>query len=707
MMREGAPLAGVRVVERACDLPARYAGFLLAELGADVVRLDAGEPRHPVLDRRKRTKCFDGFDAAIQAADAVVADRPLAEPARGSLVWCDVSGWGANGPRRDDPYDEALVTALAGIQTFQWSWSGRPVWLATPLVGHLAGMLAALGIVTALYARRRGAPGQRLSVSALDAAFTLNCGRFVVAAGFQGSLSEQGDPHGPYPTYAIYETRDGWLFVGALTTAFWVNVATCIDRVDLLADPRLPETPMTPGTPESKRIIRDALAAAFRTRTTGEWIERLRGGDVPCGPVLTRAECLRDPAARAGAHAVAVEDPELGTTWQPGRPADFAERDVLASPAAPPRPAPTPPNGRPLDGVRVIDFTSFIAGPFCPRLLADLGAEVLKIETPAGDLFRLVQYGFVGWNRGKRSVVLDLKTPGGLDAMRALVATSDALVDNVRAGVMERLGLDDATVFALRPDLVRLSITGYGRTGPDASRPGFDPVFQARCGLMRAQGGTDEPVVHTIAYNDYCAGALGALATVAALYARDAGGRAQRVDVSLFRTGLVDQASAMLLAAGVEPESPGGRDHLGPAASRRLYECADGWICVSASGEAARRALASHAHVDLGDDAPAGGAAAALERAFAARPRTDVLGELARAGVPAAPCLRFPELLADPQVAANGCLVEVADEQLGPVVMAGPAIRFERTPMAFEAGAPRLGADTDMVLSALGRGKSA
>jgi crotonobetainyl-CoA:carnitine CoA-transferase CaiB-like acyl-CoA transferase len=400
---------------------------------------------------------------------------------------------------------------------------------------------------------------------------------------------------------------------------------------------------------------------------------------------------------------IAVEDPQLGSTWQPGRPADFVEGDVVV--AATRRSANAP--RRPLDGVRVIDFTSFIAGPFCPRLLADLGAEVLKIEAPGGDPFRFVQYGFVGWNRGKRSLVLDLKTPAGVDVMRTLTGASDVFVDNVRCGVMDRLGLDDATLLALRPDLIRLSITGYGRSGPDASRPGFDPVFQARCGIMHAQGGSDEPVVHTIAYNDYCAGALGALATVAGLYAREVRGRAQRIDVSLFRTALVDQAADMVLASGREPVLTGGRDFLGPSASRRLYQCADGWICVSATSDEARTALAALAAVAPGDDAPDGVVAGALEAFFAPVARRDALALLQAQRVPAAPCLRFPELLADAQVAANRCLVEVRDAQLGPVVMAGPSIRFERTPINYERGAPILGADTDDVVRQLTRGGAA
>src|SRR5262245_2013050 len=180
------PLRGLRIVEYARDLPARYAGFLLADLGAEVRALrSGGDDRHPVLDRRKRIVDLTSAAGrtAFRDADAVLADRRIDGDVPDDVVWCEVSGWGRRGPRCHDPYDEALVTAVAGVQTFQWSWSGGPVWLVTPIVGYFTGILAALGVTAGLFARRRGAGGQRLSVSALAAAFTLNCGRLGVEVG--------------------------------------------------------------------------------------------------------------------------------------------------------------------------------------------------------------------------------------------------------------------------------------------------------------------------------------------------------------------------------------------------------------------------------------------------------------------------------------------------------------------------------------------
>src|SRR5262249_7469431 len=241
--------------------------------------------------------------------------------------------------------------------------------------------------------------------------------------------------------------------------------------------------------------------------------------------------------------------------------------------------------------------------------------------------FRMTLFGFVGWNRGKRSLVLDLKRAGGREVFLDLARSADVVVDNFRAGVMERLGVGWETLAALNPRLIHTSIHRYGSTGPLPSLPGFDPIFQARSGLMLAQGG-DEPVFHMVAYTDYMAGALGALATVAALVAREGGG-GQRVDASLLRTSYVAQAADMVLAPGLTPAPSGGRDFLGPGACRRLYRCADGWVCVAATTSAQAAALARVAGVPVsledGADTPS---AVAIAGVLVGESRADGLRRL-------------------------------------------------------------------------------
>jgi crotonobetainyl-CoA:carnitine CoA-transferase CaiB-like acyl-CoA transferase len=330
-------------------------------------------------------------------------------------------------------------------------------------------------------------------------------------------------------------------------------------------------------------------------------------------------------------------------------------------------------------------------------LLADLGADVVKVESPDGDPFRMAAFGFVGWNRGKRSIVVDLKRPKGVDVLLALARTADVLVDNFRGGVMERLGLGWERLAAVNPRLVHTSITGFGSTGPLASLPGFDPVFQARSGLCAAQGGDDEPVFHMIAYNDYSAGALGALATVAALLARERTGRGQRVDVSLFRTAFVAQAAET-------PDGPrGGRDHPGPSACRRLYACRDGWVSVAGTTPAPAAARGRLAGWPLATDAPAEGAGAgAIAAALAPLGRAEACARLAAAGVPATACVGLDELVADPELLARGVVVEQGHPTLGTLRMGGAFVVLSATPGALARPAPLLGADGPAVLREAG-----
>jgi len=732
-MAEETPLADLRVVERGSGLAASYAGFLLAALGAEVVKVEPPGaartvPGAAVMERGKRSATLDlaraadaaCWEALVAGADAVLSDESMPRvPAVEGLVCCRVSAWGG---ASDLPSDEALVAAATGVHAMQWSWSRRPVWLVTPVVAYMTGMLAALGVAAAVFARRRGAPGQEVRVSGLRAAFALNSGTYVTGPETRGSLSQFGDPRGQMPTYSLFRTADGWLFVGALTPTFLVKLMTVLERVDLLADPRLQGSPLAFGVPEIKDFVRRELDPILATRTTAEWLGVLGEADIPCGPVRTREQALADPAARALALVVPLEDPGLGPTWQPGAPALFSD-----TPAPRPRPAGLPgadtavvraaapawrrPSHAPggpapracLEGIRVLDLASFIAGPFCPMLLADLGAEVLKIEAADGDPFRMAAFGFVGWNRGKRSMVLDLKRAEGREVFLDLARRADVVVDNFRAGVMERLGLGWETLHDVNPRLVHTSITGWGSSGPLATRPGFDPIFQACSGLMQAQGGADDPVFHMIAYTDYSAGALGALATVAALGARERTGRGQRVDVSLFRTSYVMQAAEMILAPACPSPPAGGRDFLGPLACRRLYACADGWVCVAASAEAHAAALGRLAGVPLALDDPAeGAAAAAVTRALGALSRAEALARLAGAGVPAAPCLDFQELFTAPLLRAAGCVAEPSHPALGPLRMSGAFIDFEATPAVLRRSAPLLGADGPAALGELG-----
>jgi len=667
--RDGQPLAGLSVREDTHGLAATFGGHLLAGLGAAVHR--AGPSAFPILDRRKRI-------AVAAHVDVVLADE--SGRADGAPIACSVRAWGRSGPRAGLPPDEALVQAATGVHALQWSWSGRPVWLVTPIVSYMTGMLAALGIAAAHLGRLRGLPGQALHTSGLQAAFALNGGTYVTGPSHQSALLIGGDPRGVYPSYSLYPTADGWIFLGALTQPFWVKLMTFLERVDLLVDERLQGDPLTFGAPALRAFVRAELEPVFARRTTAAWVRALRDADIPCGAVQSRDEYLRDPEVRAAGLA--------GDPWEPPPAASFVEGAPAPRPTAPAEHAC-------LEGLRVLDLTSFIAGPVCPMLLADLGADVVKVETPDGDPFRMTAYGFHGWNRGKRSLVLDLKRPQGREALLDLVRSADVLVENFRGGVMDRLGLGWERLRAVNPALVFVSITGA--EGELATLPGFDPIFQARSGFMTAQGGQGEPVFHMIPYNDYSAGTLGALATVAALVARERDGCGRRVRTSLMRTALVDQAAHMT------DLRPGGRDHLGPSAARRLYACGDGWLCIATQGDGDARGLATLAGVEVPSSAAADGPEAArLAAALADLARDDALNRLAALGVPSAPCLAFTDLLSDAHVQANGMFVTLDDPVLGAVTLGGPLIDLERTPIRYRRPGPGHGAHSHEVLAEVG-----
>jgi crotonobetainyl-CoA:carnitine CoA-transferase CaiB-like acyl-CoA transferase len=666
---EAGALAGLSVREETRGLAATFAGHLLAGLGAAVHRARASG--FPILDRRKRAD-------RVQAPDAVIADE--SSDADDAPIACSVRAWGRTGPRIGLPPDEALVQAATGVQALQWSWTGRPVWLVTPVVSYMTGMLAALGVAAAHLGRMRGLPGQRVHTSGLQGAFALNGGTYVTGPSHQSALLVGGDPRGVYPSYSLYPTADGWIFLGALTQPFWVKLMTFLDRVDLLVDERLQGNPLTFGAPALRAFVRAELEPIFARRGTAEWVRALREADIPCGAVQSRPDYLRDPEVRDAGLVRAPWEPPAAASIVAGAPA------VRRAAAA---------DGACLEGIRVLDLTSFIAGPVCPMLLADLGADVVKVETPDGDPFRMTAYGFHGWNRGKRSLVLDLKRPQGREVLLDLAREADVLVENFRGGVMDRLGLGWDRLRAVNPALVVTSITGA--EGTLATLPGFDPIFQARSGFMTAQGGADEPVFHMIPYNDYSAGTLGALATIAALVARERDGRGQRVCTSLMRTALVDQAAHM------DEPRPGGRDHVGPRAARRLYACADGWLCIASQGADDARGLTRLAGVAVPHaTAPDGPEADRVAAALAELGRADALDRLAALGVPAAPCLGFAGLLADAHVQANGMLVTLDDPVLGAVTLGGPLVDFERTPIRYRRPGPGHGAHSREVLVEIG-----
>jgi formyl-CoA transferase len=373
----------------------------------------------------------------------------------------------------------------------------------------------------------------------------------------------------------------------------------------------------------------------------------------------------------------------------------------------------------PLSGVRVLDLSRVLAGPFCTMLLGDLGAEVIKVERPGGgDDTR--EWGppfaagesayYLCVNRNKKSVALDLKSPKGIAAVRALSARSDVVLENFRVGVADKLGLGYEALAQGNPGLVYCSITGYGQAGPYRDLPGYDFILQAMSGLMSVTGEPGgEPMKLGVATVDLTAGMYAAVAILAALRSRDATGRGQRIDLAL-----MDSALSWLANVGgnylVSGDVPGrfGNAHA-TIVPYQVFRSKDGHLAVGIGNDRQYRTFCEIAGApELSSDErfstnPARvrnreALVPLLERVFAKRPTAEWIEDLWSGGIPAGPINTVDRALEDPNTAARGMVVEMPHPTAGSVRLVGSPMKFSATPVEYRQAPPLLGEHTEEVL---------
>jgi crotonobetainyl-CoA:carnitine CoA-transferase CaiB-like acyl-CoA transferase len=378
----------------------------------------------------------------------------------------------------------------------------------------------------------------------------------------------------------------------------------------------------------------------------------------------------------------------------------------------------------PLAGLKVVELAHIMAGPVCGLMLADLGADVIKVEkVPGGDDTRRAlppdvageAAAFMMMNRNKRGIAVDLKHDAGKAVLRRLLAGADVVIENYRKGTMERLGLGYETLKADNPGLISCEISGFGRSGPYAERAGFDLIAQGMSGLMSITGeGKGRPPVKVGApLTDITAGILGALGVLAATFKRLETGQGQRVDTSLFEAGIVHTywQSAIALATGRPPGPMGSAHPLN--APYQAFETADGWINVGAANQANwLRLLELLEAPELAQDARFSDNAArmahlaelvaALTPHFQTHATAEWLDKLEAAGVPAGPVLSITEMHEDPQTLAREMVTEVAHSRIGAVKTLGLPIKLSETPGGVRQGAPVYGEHTREVLAEAG-----
>jgi len=737
------PLAGVRVVDFGQYLAGPLLGMLLADQGADVVRVDPpGGPRwdtpvNAVLLRGRRTIVLDLTDevdsaragALIASADVLVENfRPgvterlgigpsVAMERNPGLLYVSLPGFGTGDPRAGVAGWEGVVMAATGAYVVPERQG--PIFSALPLGSVFAALESAVAVVGALIARDRDGLGQQIEVPLFDALFE---------AGGAGPVIERPEPF-KYGDLALAWYRcadDRYIALGSAWfrhLEWFVRAAGCAAWIDEgLVDY---ERMMT--EPAAVEVVRARLVELFFRRPALEWEAFGRAHGCSLAMPRSLAEWLGEEHPLAAGTLVDGEDPQLGRLRMPGRavqvstypvasrrPAGVDEADLraaldelLSELASSTSDALAPTTGNaapPLTGVRVLDLTRVAAAPTATKLLAQFGADVIKIDTdPSGQALVNEPIGHDVVNRGKRSIRLDLHNPPDRDVLRALLSRADVVVQNFTLGVDERLGIDEPSVRQVAPDIVYTYLNAYGTTGPWAEARGYADLLNCATGICdRSLGDIELVSGHPLLavdrprwpFTDYAAGALGAFATMLGLLQRGRTGIAPRVETSLERAAVLEQIMYALDYEGRDIYEPRG-EAPGWSPLQRLYNTADGAVFVGAH-DSQRDDLLKALGADAVENLPVAFAAASTQSVICALAALDIgVHQVEPAG----------RLLADDGVAAKiGLRVEDHSETNGRVLMVGPVARLSRTPSVAGALARPFGSNSAEIRRELGLG---
>ena len=711
----------------------RDGGFIVWDRGKECVKLNLNEA---AADRDSETseaaklyrRLVSGADILVDDFAPSAAGQSLVEPAwlkslNPRLVSCSITGFGKRGPLKDEPPIDDLVLARMGVLGGMPGFRPAPVHVVHPLPSVGGALMACLGIASSILARETTGRGRAVETTLMAGALLYHpkvLGDHIPKHVFQTH------PSGSAPFYSVYQCADGkYVQLGCVHVRFIAIAAGLMGIGDLIQEDRFDQG-RGGVTPADDTELRETLTRIIATKTQAEWSAEFEAADVPFAPARVTEEGMEDPQILHNEMVVSLDDPALGRVDQmgvpiqmsgtPGRvqgPRTLIDDAVTGLPANYPEPQSAAPatgsDPLPLSGIRVLEITNLIAGPTGGRLLADLGADVIKLEPLTGDLSRPIgRTYFYNINFNKRSISINTSTDAGKQIVQKVAATADALLANLRPHATERMGIGAA----INPNLIETHLTGYGWTGPYSKRPGIDPLAQALMGMERAQGGPDNPPVFPaqLAPTDYTNGAMGALGTILAIFARTRTGIVQRVDGNLLNSAVV-LSSPWFTRYDGKPERPlADRDQYGLNPYHRLYRLKDGWVYVVARDEGERVALRDVA----GISAPATDSAAGhpnetpfakeMAAAFAERSLVDTLTALKAAGVPALEAQSGDSeyFLDDPHAQANDMVGTHQHPTAGTLRLAQQYIRFSDTELPAGQVTPLLGEHNEAVLREIG-----
>jgi crotonobetainyl-CoA:carnitine CoA-transferase CaiB-like acyl-CoA transferase len=714
-------LDGVVVLELGSRIGAGVCGSLLAQLGATVVVVEppasrrvAGKWHHrPQFTAGKLSVCVDpdkptdrdllgsvlaGCDALIVSSDMDGGgENALPAGIEADKVVCDVTAYGRDGPRAGQAHSEWQIQALAGIVETTGMADGAPVPIPLPIVEFMTGVYAAAATIAALRVRHACGVGQAIDMALYDCAFSAMA-TFLPRplAGSKEPIRRAGNRHAMIAPWNVYKARDGWILICVGSDAQWQRLCEITERPDLRAAAQLARMP---GRLARAGEIDAELQAWVSRHSIEECVAALNEGEIACGPIVRIDGHPREANLEHRGMICQLHDPlSRGDVMLPGSPLRMGASAGLA-----PQRVPAPDADREhvrrlaakgrhpaawqaarrqpkaaLEGIRIVEIGHYTTAPLSTRMLASLGAEVVKIEPPEGEATRAWPpaqrgqgYFFTYTNTDKKSLVLDLRKDADAGVLRTLIAGADVLIENLKPGALARRGFSPEGVAALNPRLVYCSISGFGAHSLYVGRPAYDSVVQAMSGLMDVVRSEGVPVKCGISSADLMGAEMGVLAVLAALAYRDRTGRGQYVDLSM------QDITAWLT------QTAWGKARHSPVS---LIACRDGHVVAemetARSAELARRAL--------------GGEPASARDL----PRDEAVARLVDCGVRAAPVRSVHEMLAEPQTAARRLWFSTtAGGETWPL-LASP-LRLMGTPPAVHKPMPALGHDTATILEAL------
>jgi crotonobetainyl-CoA:carnitine CoA-transferase CaiB-like acyl-CoA transferase len=673
------PLRGLRVVDCSRGVAGLIASGFLADQGADVVWIEppGGDPlrplmpEHAVYNRSKRSVELDlntvegraSLDTLLKSADVFLAawgdgvaerfglDAPGLRERHPHLVSCAITPYGKDNADPAHKGYDGLVAARMCHVYHQDGLRPGPIFAPTAFISLSTALLALIGIFAALRRREDDGWGRHIEVSMLDGSLIFLDGRWIES---EAPASTGPGERGIMRRLIVKMLRCGdgeyiAIHTGAVGAhARFMKVMGLSDRIKPASGPVEVLEPLSSAEGE---FLERELPKIFETRRRDDWVEDILAADVCAMPVLRPGQIFRERQPLHNGMVARVDDPDLGALLQVASPVRFRDMPLDA-----PRPAPrvgqdtaailsekrqaasTPRSaamerGPLLEGVKILDAGTYMAGPYSSRLLAELGAEVVKLETTAGDTMRAFVGGDVICMRGKRSIAADLKSPQGREIGSRLAAWADVVMHNMRPGAAERIGLGEAQVRKVNPQVFYVVAPGWGTSGPDMHRQAFAPMLSGYVGLQLEAAGRGNPpltpVLGPVLHEDPVNGLWGAVAVAMGLYLRQRGAKQLYVESPLLNAAMTMVQHIMVKADTGEVL---GADRLDPAQMGlgpcyRLYQAADGWISIAAATPAQAVGLHKALGVPkLGD--------LELSQALAARKAAEIASALTTHHVP-------------------------------------------------------------------------